>query len=142
MAQDDPIVAVLDTSALYGSKNRRRLVALALQGAFVGVWSPHIIGELYRVLTERWTEKRGHSAASHDELSRSSKAMMEVLLAALVLQDTGPRDDKNIDENLKDSDDFHLLVAARRAHAAYIVSENTHDFPERDADGKCVLRRP
>jgi hypothetical protein len=134
----ETIVAVLDTSVLYGNASRRALVDAIRQGRFDGVWSPHVIGELYRVLTIRWLRKHGFEAASLAELSRASKDMMDVLLAALRLVDTGPAADESF-AVLDDADDYHLLRAARLAGASFVVSANTRDFPPKDARGRHVF---
>ncbi len=135
---DEPIVAVLDTSVLYGNSSRRALVEALRQGLFDGVWSPHIIGELYRVLTTRWLRQNGFDAVSLNSLSRSSKDMMDVLLAVLSLIDTSPMPDES-PIVLSDAGDFHLIRAARLAGARYIVFRNTQDFPDMDADGRHVF---
>jgi predicted nucleic acid-binding protein len=107
------------------------LIEAIRQGRFDGVWSPHIIGELYRILTVRWLQKYGADADSLKELSRSSKVLM-YLAATLRVVDTGPHED----ENLPDPDDFHLIRAARLSHASFIVSENRADFPPLERDGR------
>jgi predicted nucleic acid-binding protein len=134
----EPVVAVLDTSVLYGNISRRALVEAIRQGRFDGVWSPHIIGELYRVLTIRWVRTHGFDAASLADLSRASKNMMDVLVSALQLVDTGPSADESLDA-LDDADDFHLIRAARRTGASFVVSANTHDFPSPNAQGRHVF---
>jgi PIN domain len=133
------IVAVLDTSVLYGNTSRRALVEAIRQGRFDGVWSPHVIGELYRVLTIRWLRKNGFGAASLADLSRVSKDMMDVLLAALTLVDTGPTAHEP-PITLSDADDFHLVRAARLAGAGFVVSANTNDFPPTNAQGRHVFQ--
>ncbi len=130
-----PIVAVIDTSALYGDRSRRALVLAANEGLYEGVWSPHVIGELYRILTVRWIEKYGLNGDSKSRLSRKSKDMMDVLLAAFSLVDTGPLESED-PIAMRDPDDFHLVRAARFASAGCVVSENTRDFPPKDADGR------
>lgn len=132
------IVAVLDTSVLYGSTSRRALIEAVRQDRFDGVWSPHIIGELYRVLTIRWLRKNGFDAVSLGDLSRSAKDMMDVLLAALRLVDTGPQANES-PILLDDVDDFHLLRAARLAEASHVVSRNTRDFPGANHQGRHVF---
>jgi hypothetical protein len=134
----DEIVAVLDTSVLYGNTSRRAPVEAIRQGRFDGVGSPHIIGELYRVLTIRWLRKRGFDAASLTDLSRASKDMMDVLVATLRLVDTGPAADEPLTV-LDDADDFHLVRAARLAGAGFVVSANTRDFPPQDAQSRHVF---
>ena len=133
-----PVVAVLDTSVLYGTTSRRALVEAIRQGRFDGVWSPHIIGELYRVLTIRWLRENGFDTRSLTDLSRASKDMMDVLLAALTLVDTSPTADEAL-VTMNDADDFHLVRAARLAGAGFVVSANTRDFPKRNARNQHVF---
>ena len=132
------IVAILDTDVLFGTTSRIALVEAARQGRFDGVWSPHIIGELYRNLTIRWLRKHGFDSESLAKLSRASKAMMDVLLRALSLVDTGPTEDEP-PITLRDIDDLHLVRAARLSGAGFVVSNNTHDFPPPDASGKHIF---
>jgi predicted nucleic acid-binding protein len=134
----EPIVAVLDTSVLYGHTSRRALVEAIRRGRFDGVWSPHVIGELYRVLTIRWLRTHGFDTTSLAELSRASKAMMDVLLVALRLVDTGPNAGEALTV-LDDADDYHLIRAARLAGASFVVSANTRDFPPKNAQGRHVF---
>ncbi|HEY0380771.1 MAG TPA: PIN domain-containing protein [Candidatus Elarobacter sp.] len=128
-------VAILDTDVLFGTKSRIALVEAVRQRRFDGVWSPHIIGELYRNLTIRWLRKHGFDSESLSKLSRASKAMMDVLLRALSLVDTGPTENEPL-ISLRDIDDFHLVRAARLSGARFVVSNNTRDFPPLDAAGK------
>ena len=107
----------------------------ALDGTFDGILSAHVIGELYRILTIRWIRKNGDGAESERELSRLSKDMMDVLLAAFTLVDTGPQEGE-VAIALPDGDDYHLVRAARLASATHVVSENVRDFPPADGDGR------
>jgi hypothetical protein len=132
------VVAVLDTSVLYGNASRRALVDAIRCGRFDGVWSPHVIGELYRVLTIRWLRTHGFATTSLAELSRASKDMMDVLLAALHLVDTSPSADEALTV-LDDADDYHLVRAARLAGASFVVSANTRDFPPKNTEGRHVF---
>ncbi len=61
--------------------------------------------------------------------------MMDLLLRALSLVDTGPAEDEPAIP-LRDIDDFHLVRAARLSGAGFIVSNNTRDYPPLDARGK------
>lgn len=128
-------VAILDTSVLYGNGSRRAIVGACNDGLFEGVWSPHIIGELYRVLTLRWIEKTGLSKESLATLSRKSKDMMDVLTASFQLVNTAPIPNEN-PFDISDVDDYHLIRAARIARATHIVSNNTNDFPLVDETGR------
>jgi predicted nucleic acid-binding protein len=128
------LVAVIDANVLYARKKREAIIEAIRQDRLDGVWSPHIVGELYRILTVRWLQKRGADEASLRELSRSSKALMELLVEVLQIVDTGPQEY----EELPDPDDFHLIRAARLSNAGFVVSENTGDFPAIGSDGRHV----
>lgn len=52
------IKAICDTSALFSGRQRRYLLLAARENLYIPYWSPWIIGELYRVLTWDWIEKR------------------------------------------------------------------------------------
>ncbi|MBV8642864.1 MAG: PIN domain-containing protein [Candidatus Eremiobacteraeota bacterium] len=127
-------VAVLDTSVLYGEASRRQLVSAVNEGRFDGVWSPHVIAELNRVLTIRWLREHGSGVASLRDLSQSAKKMMAFLFVVLRLVDTSRTDAPTID--LRDADDYHLVHAARLGRAAFVVSANTRDFPPPGRDGR------
>ncbi len=104
----------------------------------VGVWSPHIIAELNRVLTLKWLDKNGDTAESRRKLSTSAKAMMDVLTKVFELVDTAPVDHEDAIE-INDRDDRHLVRAARIAAARFVMSENTRDFPQSGADGRRLV---
>jgi predicted nucleic acid-binding protein len=133
-----PPIAVVDTSALFGHHGRKAIVEACNAGILVAVWSPHIVAELNRVLAISWLEKYGSSKDSLNRMSRSSKDMMDVLTSVFEIVDTGPTEAETAID-IKDIDDRHLMRAARLASAAYIISENTRDFPPADGDGRYVL---
>ena len=89
------IRAVVDTNALFPRRQRELLQQLAFNSAFIAIWSPYIISELYRVLT--WDQIKRTvegiedipgvrrktydvSEAKRRHVSLSAKKMMEVFL--------------------------------------------------------------
>jgi len=127
--------AVLDTSTLVPSGLRRSLQQSAQRGAFVALWSPWIIGELYRVLTWQWLERtQDFSTANQVACSRSAKAMMTLLIATFEIVAPVPPYPHAWD-TLPDIDDHPIWAAARASGAQYVVSENTRHFPPPDAVG-------
>jgi predicted nucleic acid-binding protein len=131
--------AVVDTSCLATSGHRRRLVDAARADAYEGIISPHIIGELYRVVTLlRIRDAGGWSMELNRKLSTGSKAMMNILLDAFELWNTNLPDEDEAFES-KDVDDRHLMTAAIRAKAAYIVSNNTIVFPAANINERHML---
>ena len=76
------IHAVIDTSALFGSRHRIDLQSLAQAGLFIAVWSPWIIGELNRVLTWQWVSAirvRDISDESREACGQAARTMMALL---------------------------------------------------------------
>ena len=130
MSANAPI-AVIDTDVLFRPRCRAVILHAIQQGLLIGVWSPNIIAELFRIITVQWIAKYGSGRAPLDELSTGSKILLETLLGSLVLVDTGPRDDRNY-PRLTDLDDLHLIAAGKLATASLIVSNNRRDFPAAD----------
>jgi predicted nucleic acid-binding protein len=129
--------AVLDTSVLVPDRVRRALVAAARADQFEGIISPHIIGELYRVLTVIGIRRaRGFSPALGRQLSRDSKALMSILLNDFELWNTEPPYDPPV---TSDPDDHHLMLAARRAQAQFVVSNDDNNYPSADSMGLHVV---
>lgn len=128
--------AVLDTSALVPVGLRRDLHEAARRQAFVAIWSPWIIGELYRVLTWRWLARtRDFSPASEAACSRSAKTMMALLIGTFeIVAPVAPYPPAW--PTLSDSDDHPIWAAAVLGHAPYVVSENTRHFPPLGQDGR------
>ena len=73
------IRAVCDTNALVSYHIRNNLYSAAQLELFTPIWSPWIIGELYRVLTWNWAKTRGLSEGERHKCSESSKKMMKLL---------------------------------------------------------------
>jgi len=101
------------------------------------VWSPWIIAELNRVLTWRWIKDRtGNdlSQANEQACSESAKEMMSLLLPVFDLINPLPPYPAPW-ETLIDEWDHPIYAAAVASQAHYVISENTHDYPPRNADG-------
>ena len=130
-----PPRAVLDTSTLVPAGSRRLLHEAADAGLYTAIWSPWIIGELYRVLTWRWLDRtREYSSANETACSRSSKIMMALLISTFEIVAPVPPYPRAWD-TLPDIDDHPIWAAARASGAQYVVSENTRHFPPPDATG-------
>lgn len=136
-----PLRAVIDTSALVGTRQRRDLRDLALTGAFTALWSPWIIAELNRVLTWRWIDHTGQdlSQANRTRCADAAKTMMDLLLATFELVDPRPPYPPAW-ETLTDQRDYPIWATAVVGGAQYVVSDNTHDYPPRGSDGRHVYR--
>lgn len=128
-------IAVIDTDVLFRPKCRAVVLHAIRRGLLVGVWSPNIIAELFRIVTVHWIANHGSRRSELEELSTRSKSLLETLLGGLVLVDTGPRDDRNYPQ-LSDHDDLHLIAAGKLTTASLIVSNNKRDFPPADDQGR------
>ena len=130
--------AVIDTSVLFVPRLRATLQELALEGAFTALWSPWIIAELNRVLVWQWiTERTGGDLTRSNQrhCSQAAKTMMALLLAAFDV--VNPRPPYPVAwEQLTDADDHPVWAAAVEGGARYVVSNNTRDYPPRQADGR------
>jgi predicted nucleic acid-binding protein len=129
--------AVCDTSVLVPPALRRHLQNEAVADHFVPLWSPWIIGELYRVLAWRWAKKHGTSNAAHKACSQAADTMMAILLADWVLVDIKPPWSPAWPA-LEDPNDIPIWATAVAGHAQYVVSENTSDFPPADVQGRHI----
>jgi len=98
------------------------------------VWSPWIIAELNRVLTWRWIKDNDLSQANEQACSESAKEMMSLLLPVFDLINPLPPYPAPW-ETLIDEWDHPIYAAAVASQAHYVISENTHDYPPRNADG-------
>lgn len=132
------IRAVIDTSSLVPSLLRKELQQLAASGAFTAIWSPWIIAELNRVLVWRWIKDRTGgdlSRANERRCGVSAKMMMAVLLPSFELVTPLPPYPPAW-EDLTDVGDHPVWAAALIGRAQYVISENTHDYPPRQPDGR------
>lgn len=128
---------MLDTSVLAPDSLRRRLVGAARADQFEGIISPHIIGELYRVVTIIRIKREGKiDKALERQLSQGSKALMSILLTNFELWNTEPPYDPPV---TPDPDDHHLLLAARRAQAGFVVSNDRKNYPPDDGSGRHIV---
>jgi hypothetical protein len=148
------IRAVLDTSVLVPARLREELQSLAQDGAFTAIWSPWIIAELYRTLTWRWiahpavrvTTAGGNvvtacdiSPANWARCGQQAKRMMQILLSTPNWQLVDPRPPyPPAWETLDDVWDEPIWAAAVIGQVQYVVSDNTHDFPPCEVDGRHI----
>jgi hypothetical protein len=127
-------IAVLDTNALWGRSTRRDLVLALDAGRFIGVWSDWIIAELWRGLAWQWAIQRGPSDAEWHEMGASANRMMRILAPRMRLVSYMGEPDATPWPMLTDPDDEPIWATAVAAHANYVVSANTADFPPNVAD--------
>ena len=139
-----PVRAVVDTSSLVPARLRRDLQQAAELGAFTAIWSPWIIAELNRVLVWRWINEPPSGIVSGDlslsnqrRCSKAAKTMMQWLIPSFELVNPLPPYPP-VWASLADAWDHPIWAAAKLGQARYIVSENTHDYPPRDADGHAL----
>jgi len=130
-----PIRAVCDTNVLVPYAYRRHLLEAAAFGLFCPLWSPWIIGELYRVLTWKWAQKYGTSETERRRCSVAANAMMTLVLPNWEPVDIAPPWPA-VWPTLNDPYDVPIWATALKGHARYVVSENTLDFPSADASGR------
>jgi hypothetical protein len=135
-----PPIAVLDTSVLWGRSIRGELVRAIEAGRFVGVWSDWIIAELWRGLAWQWAEDRGLSDTERRAMSQSANTLMRILASRLTLISYTAERDAGPWTTLGDPDDEPVWATAVAAHASYVVSANTRDFPPNVADAAAVPR--
>ena len=139
------IRAVIDTSSLVPSRFRRDLQQAAQLGAFTAIWSPWIIAELNRVLVWRWIKDSTPSRAAGDltdanerRCSEAAKLMMQWLLPTFEVVNPVPPYPPPWDA-LTDIWDHPIWAAAKVAQASFVVSENTHDYPPAQEDGRHIF---
>ena len=113
-------VAVLDSCVLYRAPLRDLLLQLMLDGVFRGHWSAQI--------HEEWVE---NLLSNRPDLQRTrierTRLLMDMHAPGALIRDFEPL----IDElKLPDPDDRHVVAAAIKAKAPYIVTFNLEDFPE------------
>jgi hypothetical protein len=140
-----PIRAVVDTSALVPARLRRDLQQAAQLGAFVGIWSPWIIGELNRVLVWRWIKDAPPNRTANDlsdanerRCGMAAKIMMEWLLPSFELVAPLPPYPPAWTE-LHDQWDHPIWAAAKLGRASHVISQNSHDYPPAGGDGRHVF---
>lgn len=152
--QHTSIRAVLDTSVLVPARLRAELQGLAQDGAFTAIWSPWIVAELHRTLTWQWIERSKYSVATVDggavsacdltlanrtRCGKSAQRMMEILLTTPNWELVDPRPPyPTAWETLTDIWDYPIWATAVIGKADYVVSNNTHDYPPADAEGRHV----
>ena len=126
-----------DTNVLVPWTTRHHLITATQEGLLVPYWSPWIIGELYRVLTWLWVERKGGGRQQQAQCSESSKKLMELLIPLFRVVDPKPPWDIPW-PSLMDPWDQPIWAAAKAAKVKYVVSDNTADFPPADVRGKHI----
>lgn len=120
------ISALFDTNVLFGHKCRQFISDVAYEDLCECYWSPHIIGELYRVLTVRKLGELGFDHAK--QLSKSSKEMMDIMEPIFYCVNSYSHHDLDLKRGIRDKDDFHLYQAAVLEGIDYIVTNNGKDL--------------
>lgn len=128
------VKALLDANVLIPYGTRQTLETYARLGFYEGYWSPWIIEEMARAVTWRWIRAYGSERDSRSALSRLAKQAMSHLEPTFhVISPTIPF--PSAWPALRDPGDHPIWAAAVKAAVAYVVSDNTKDFPPRDAQG-------
>ncbi len=87
-------------------------------------WSPWVIGELYRNLTEICLQR----GWSHDQIHSSANRMMELLTTYLRVSEVAP---PYADiPGLQDRDDVPVWWAAAHCRADYLLTDDTTHSPK------------
>ncbi len=114
------IVVLYDACVLYPAALRDLLIRLARTGILRAKWTNEILDECFRNILENRPD------LSLSQLKRT-RALMNLAVPDCLV--TGY--EKLIPAlNLPDPDDRHVLAAAIKARAAYIVTRNKKDFPQ------------
>lgn len=111
------IVAILDANVLYSAVRRDLLMWLAVNKTFQAHWTDQIGQEWTRNLLVNRTD------IAPSTLERTQHLMNRALPDALL------EDVPEIDVDLPDSKDIHVLAAAIHANATIIVTSNLKHFP-------------
>lgn len=116
---DCPVV-VLDANVLFPFRTRDILLRFHHAGLFQARWTDRILDEWTRNLLDRKPHLersvRSQRRAINEHFADALVSGYEPLVRAL---------------DLPDADDRHVLAAAIRCGAEYIVTDNLVDFPER-----------
>jgi predicted nucleic acid-binding protein len=113
-------VAVYDANVLYPAQLRDFLMRLALQEAVRAHWTDKIHEEWMRNVEADYPD------ISWEDLRRIRELMDKALPGASIDE----YEDLISELSLPDPSDRHVLAAAIRAEAGYIVTFNVADFPE------------
>jgi len=110
--------AFLDTNVIYSLVMRDILLWFAYEELFVPFWSKHVLIEWSRVM-----QRNGlNQAESHRRIHMIQKAFPFAIVRGY---------ESLMDQlHLPDEDDRHVLAAAIRVHADYIVTQNLRHFPK------------
>jgi hypothetical protein len=123
-AEEDPAgerpVAVYDANVLYPAQLRDFLMRLALQEAVRAHWTDKIHEEWMRNVEADYPD------ISWEDLRRIRELMEKALPGASI----DGYEDRIPELSLPDPSDRHVLAAAIRAEAGYILTFNVADFPD------------
>lgn len=126
---------VYDTSSLVPAHLRRVLVRAALARQSEAYWSPWIIAELVRILSERWMRRvTPWTRKDHQEMSDACGAMMRHMIQAIHCENSPAPSVPSW--NGSDPNDEPVLALAQMVKARYVVSENVNDFPPKNSKGQ------
>jgi predicted nucleic acid-binding protein len=114
----DRFVVVLDANVLFPFRVRDCLLRFAEAGLYRARWSPQILDEWARTLTEKCPHLRSSIRSQQEATAR---AFPEAVIEGY--------DDLIPALDLPDENDRHVLAAAIRASAQHIITENLRDFP-------------
>ena len=116
---DHPVIAVYDANILYPAPLRDLFIRLAQVGLVRARWTETIHDEWVRNVL------RNNPLITAERLARTRTLMNEAVRDCLV---TGYEDLIDV-LHLPDPNDRHVLAAAIRSSAEYIVTYNLQDFP-------------
>lgn len=112
-------VALLDANVLYPARLRDLLIRLNIGGLYQARWSDQILDECFRNILEDRPE------LSADRLDRTRQNMIAALPDATVSDYA----ELVVEQDLPDPDDRHVLAAALKTGAEFLVTNNLDDFP-------------
>ena len=125
-------VALLDANVLYPARIRDLLIRLDIAGLYQARWSEQILDECFRNIVEN------RSDLSPERLAGTRLRMNAALPAAMVDDFEG----LIADQDLPDPDDHHVLAAALKAGAGFLVTNNLDDFPAGKVPKHIVVLSP
>lgn len=125
-------VALLDANVLYPARLRDLLIRLDIAGLYQARWSEQILDECFRNIIENRPD------LPTDRLARTRQHMNAALPAAMV----DGFEELIADQDLPDPDDHHVLAAALKAGAGFLVTSNLDDFPADKVPTRIVVLSP
>lgn len=117
--------ALLDTCALWPSRQRDFLLSLAAAGAYRPLWSEEILAELHDCEMDKLLDRGSTQADAQQDADWLLSRLREYFDEAIV-EGWEPLEGTY---GLPDPDDEHVLAAAVKGGAGVIVTDNVKDFP-------------